>query len=250
MFSTLAPRPALSVTGVSHSFDARKALDDVSLEVAGGSFTALLGINGAGKTTLFNLVTRLFANRSGTIEVCGIDVRREPGGALARLGVVFQSRAIDPNLSVEQNFAYQGALYGIASDEARRRGKVLMERWGLADRMHDRVRALSGGQARRAEIAGALIHRPRLLLCDEATAGLDVAARRAIVDDVHALARDDGVGVLWATHLIDEIAPEDMVVMLHEGRVIATGPARNIAGKDDLASVFLAKTGAGAEALA
>ncbi|MEM6974407.1 MAG: ATP-binding cassette domain-containing protein [Pseudomonadota bacterium] len=246
----MAPPSALLVTEVSHSYDDRKALDEVSLEVAAGSFTALLGVNGAGKTTLLNLITRLFANRSGSIAVCGVDVRRAPGEALARLGVVFQSRAIDPNLSVEQNFAYQGALYGIAHDEAQARGKALMERWGLGDRLRDRVRALSGGQARRAEIAGALIHRPRLLLCDEATAGLDVAARRAIVDDVHGLARDDGVGVLWATHLIDEIAPDDAVVMLHEGRVIEAGPAKDIAGKDDLASVFLAKTGAGAEALA
>ncbi|MEL6197183.1 MAG: ATP-binding cassette domain-containing protein [Pseudomonadota bacterium] len=228
---------------VNHSFGARKALDDVSLDVEAGSFTALLGVNGAGKTTLFNLITRLYANRAGTIEVCGTDMRDDPGSALARLGVVFQSRAIDPNLTVAQNFAYQGALHAIPSREARARGEALLDRWGLAERMPDRVRALSGGQARRAEIAGALIHRPRVLLCDEATAGLDVSARQAIVDDIHALANDTGVGVLWATHLIDEIAPDDHVVMLHEGRVLAQGVASAIAGARKLADMFLEMTG-------
>lgn len=238
--------PALAVSGVSHSFGARKALDDVSLDVPAGSFTALLGVNGAGKSTLFNLITRLYDNVSGSIEVCGHDVRRDARQALARLGVVFQSRALDATLTVGQNFTYAGALYGMAPRTVRARGKELLERIGLADRMGDKVRALSGGQARRVEIARALLHGPELLLCDEATVGLDVKSRTDIVAEVHALAADQGVGVLWATHLIDEIWPSDRVVVLHQGKVLATGTAEDIAGGASLSDRFLDLTAEGA----
>lgn len=234
--------PALAVTGVSHAFGARRALNDVSLSVPAGSFTALLGVNGAGKSTLVNLITRLYDNVSGSIEVCGHDVRRDARHALARLGVVFQSRALDATLTVAQNFAYAGALYGMRSSQVRERGAVLLDRIGLADRLHDKVRALSGGQARRVEIARALLHAPDLLLCDEATVGLDVKSRTNIVAEVHALAADQGVGVLWATHLIDEIEPDDKAVILHEGRVLATGTASEIAGDQSLSDRFLSLT--------
>ena len=235
---------ALSVTSVSHSFGQRKALDDVSLDVPAGSFTALLGINGAGKTTLFNLITRLYNNVSGSIQVCGHDVRLAPRLALARLGVVFQSRALDGTLTVAQNFAYAGALYGLPAGEVRKRGAELLDRIGLADRMGDKVRALSGGQARRVEIARALLHRPQLLLCDEATVGLDVKSRTDIVAEVHALAASQEVGVLWATHLIDEINDDDRVVVLHQGKVMATGTSAEIAGDQGLSAAFLEMTAA------
>ena len=115
--------------------------------------------------------------------------------------------------------------------------------------MNKRVAELSGGQQRRAEIARALLHQPRLLLLDEATAGLDVRSRREVGRSVRDLARREGVGILWATHLLDEIEPEDIVVILHRGRVLATGTAAEIAGSDGLAERFLAMTGLEREAL-
>ncbi|MEL6576119.1 MAG: ATP-binding cassette domain-containing protein [Pseudomonadota bacterium] len=243
-----ATAPALEIEGLGHRFGERRVLSDVSLSVAQGSFTALLGVNGAGKTTLFNLVTRLYDAREGRIAVCGHDIKRAPQAALGRLGVVFQSRALDPNLTVSQNFLYQGALHGLPRAEALERGAALMERMGLGDRLDAKLRALSGGQARRAEIAAALLHRPRLLLSDEATAGLDIQARAALVEDMHRLAADEGVGVLWATHLVDEILPEDRVVALHEGHVVATDTAAALAGEKGLAEAFLALTGTSADA--
>ncbi len=237
--------PALEIVGVSHSFGARRALDGVSLTVPRGRFVALLGPNGAGKTTLFNLVTRLYSNVSGAIRVCGFDVRRAPKPALARLGVVFQSRAIDGDLTLLQNLTYHAALHGIGRREARVRAATLLARVGLADRARDKVRTLSGGQMRRVEIARAMLHGPRLLLLDEATVGLDVDARRAIVDEVRALVRDEGVGVLWATHLIDEIEADDAVIVLDRGRILATGSAREIvaaSGAEDLTAAFVALT--------
>lgn len=218
----------------------------MALSVPQGSFTALLGVNGAGKTTLFNLITRLYDNTSGSIRVCGSDVRTDPGQALAQLGVVFQSRALDGTLSVAQNFAYAGALYGISRKDCWTRGAELLDRIGLADRLEDKVRDLSGGQQRRVEIARALLHRPSLLLCDEATVGLDIKSRSDIVAEVHAMASEQGVGVLWATHLIDEITDTDRVVVLHQGRVLTSGTVTEVAGDQTLGEAFLGLTNAGA----
>lgn len=240
---------ALNVDSVSHTFAKLKALDGVSLSVPAGRFVALLGVNGAGKTTLFSLVTRLYDNVSGRIAVCGHDLRRTPGPALAELGVVFQSRALDADLSIAQNLAYHAALHGLPRHTARDRARETVAAVGLSDRMGKRVAELSGGQQRRAEIARALLHGPRLLLLDEATAGLDVRSRREVGETVRDLARREGVGILWATHLFDEIEPEDLVVVLHRGRVLATGTAAGIAGADGLAESFLAMTGLAREAL-
>lgn len=235
--------PALEVRGVSHAYGARVALEDVSLEVPQGRFVALLGVNGAGKSTLFNLVTRLFDSRAGEVSICGHPVRSEARAALAQTGVVFQTRSLDASLSVAQNFRYQGALHGIGWAQVRPRMEALLARIGMADRAGDKVGRLSGGQVRRVEIARALLHGPRLLMCDEATVGLDVKSRADIVADVHRLASGEGVGVLWTTHLIDEIRPDDPVVVLHRGRVLATGTAAKIAGGGDLSEAFLAMTG-------
>lgn len=237
---------ALTVRGVSHAFGRTRALDDVSFSAPRGAFTALLGVNGAGKSTLFNLITRLFDTQSGSIAVCGYDVRGAPTAALRRLGVVFQSRALDPNLTVAQNIVYHGALHGMGRRAALARGEAVLARVAMSDRMDDKVGRLSGGQARRVEIARALLHRPELLLCDEATVGLDVQSRSAIVADVHKLAAEEGAGVLWASHLIDEVAAQDRVVVLHRGRVLAEGPATEVADGRPLTDAFVALTGAAA----
>ena len=202
----------------------------------------MLGVNGAGKTTLFNLITRLYDNTSGSIRVCGHDVRTDPGQALRRLGVVFQSRALDGTLTVAQNFAYAGALYGISRKDCRTRGAALLDRVGLADRLEDKVRNLSGGQQRRVEIARALLHQPRLLLCDEATVGLDIKSRADIVAEVHTMASERGVGVLWATHLIDEVSDTDRVIVLHQGQVLTAGTVPEVAGEQSLGDAFLSLT--------
>lgn len=237
--------PALAVTHVTHAFGARKALDDVCLQVPAGSFTALLGPNGAGKTTLFSLVTRLYDNRTGQIEVLGHDVRRTPAAALSRLGVVFQARTLDLELSVVQNLVYHATLHGIGFRAGRRRALEVLEQAGLADRGGDKVRNLSGGQMRRVEIARALMHRPQLLLLDEPTVGLDIASRAALVAQVRALVASEGIGVLWATHIIEEIAPDDRIVVLHRGRILAQGDHDAVlaqTGTRDISDAFLKLT--------
>jgi ABC-2 type transport system ATP-binding protein len=232
---------ALEVEGLTHSFGKRRALDDVGFEIPPGSFTVLLGQNGAGKTTLFSLITRLYSNRSGSIRIFGIDVRTRPSRALGQLGVVFQQRTIDLELTVMQNLLYAGGLQGLARAEARRRGLAELARFEMTERARDKVRQLSGGQMRRVEIARALLHRPKLLLLDEPTVGLDIGSRQAILEHVRRLCAEEGIGVLWATHLIDEVSTRDQVILLHLGRILAIGDGASICAKaktSDLRGAF------------
>jgi ABC-2 type transport system ATP-binding protein len=150
---------------------------------------------------------------------------------------------------VTQNLLYHAALHGIARRDARLRSDEVLTRIGLADRTGSKVRDLSGGQMRRLEIARALLHRPRLLLLDEATVGLDVKARADILAHVRQLVTEQGIGVLWATHLFDEIIPGDDIVVLHQGRVLAHGPVAGViadAGAQDVNTAFMRLTGAAA----
>jgi ABC-2 type transport system ATP-binding protein len=240
---------ALSVDGVSHSYGARKALDNVTLSVPRGRFTALLGLNGAGKTTLFSLITRLYDTRAGSISVLGHAVDREPGEALRMLGVVFQARTLDLDLSVMENLLYHAALHGIAGRTARTRAREVLAEVELSQRARETARKLSGGQMRRVEIARALLHRPGLLVLDEPTVGLDVASKWTILSHVRSLVRDRGVAVLWATHLMDEMESGDDVVVLHNGKVLARGPVDDVIAAQnakDMRGAFTALTGAAA----
>jgi ABC-2 type transport system ATP-binding protein len=239
--------PALEIDRVSHRYGSRVALNNVSITVRPSSFNVLLGLNGAGKSTLFSLITRLYAIRSGRIGIFGHDVAREPGAALSKLGVVFQSRALDIDISVQQNLMYHAALHGIASKRARELIAQVLERVAMTDRALDRVGNLSIGQMRRIEIARALLHQPRLLLLDEPTVGLDIKARADILDHVRRLSMMEGIGVLWATHLIDEAAVGDDVVVLHKGSILAHGGVGEVVGKSgaaDLRDAFNRLTGA------
>lgn len=219
-----SPPPALEIDGLDFSYGDRFALKAISFSVHPGEFAALLGPNGAGKTTLFSLITHLFESRRGAIRIGGWDLRADPGKALAAMGVVFQQPTLDLDLTVQQNLRYFASLHGIDGRTAERRMDAELARLDLSDRRHDKVRVLSGGYRRRVEVARALLHRPSLLLLDEASAGLDVPTRQRIVDHVHALSKTDGIAVLWATHLIDEVRADDRVVVMNGGRVEANGP--------------------------
>jgi ABC-2 type transport system ATP-binding protein len=162
------------------------------------------------------------------------------------MGVVFQPRTLDLDLSVMQNLLYHAALHGIGGRDARLRSDEVLARIGLADRASSKVRDLSGGQMRRLEIARALLHRPRLLLLDEATVGLDVKARADILSHVRQLVTEQGIGVLWATHLFDEIVTSDNLVVLHQGRVLASGEVARVledSNAKDVNSAFMHLTG-------
>lgn len=243
--------PVLVVEGARHRYGERLAVDNVGFSVGAGRFTVLLGLNGAGKSTLFSAICGLLAPEAGRFVIAGADMARDPQAAHAALGIVFQARTLDLDLSVMQNLTYAAALHGVAPAQARARAQKLLERIELADCADRKVRALSGGQARRIEIARALIHQPPLLLLDEATVGLDVKARAGIVRLVRELTAERGVGVLWATHLLDEARDSDDAVILHKGRVVEQGLISDVilrAGAQDLRGAFAKLAGLGEEA--
>jgi len=232
---------ALEISKISYNFGAKKALENVNFTIRPGEFKVLLGPNGAGKTTLFSLITRLYDTSSGKISVNGTALNEHPAGALARMGVVFQQPTLDLDLSVRQNLLYHAALHGLSKGDAFQRMDVELSRLGMHDRMGERVRNLNGGHRRRVEIARALLHQPDLLLLDEPTVGLDVPSRRDIVEHVHALSDQDGIAVLWATHLIDEVESGDSVIVLHHGNVLADGPVSKVVEENqssDIAEAF------------
>jgi ABC-2 type transport system ATP-binding protein len=229
--------PALVIDGLSYAYGQKKALDQVSFDVGAGQCTIMLGPNGAGKSTLFSLITHLYDSRDGRIHIAGHDIKSNPCQAMARLGVVFQQPTLDLDLTVRQNLRYHAALHGIGRREADQRIQEELQRQGMLERAGEKVRQLNGGHRRRVEIARALLHRPRLLLLDEPTVGLDVPSRKAMVDHVHELARAGDIAVLWATHLTDEIQPEDRLIILHAGRVRAAGSVPEVLANTGAASI-------------
>jgi ABC-2 type transport system ATP-binding protein len=224
---------ALSVEDLSFAYGAKKALDHVSFNVEAGECTILLGPNGAGKSTLFSLITRLYDSREGKIALCGFDLKQNSRQALERLGVVFQQTTLDPDLSVSQNLRYHAALHGIGRKAADLRIQEELERLNMYERKDEKVRLLNGGHKRRVEIARALLHKPMILLLDEPTVGLDMPSRQAIVEHVHRLVKEQNLAVLWATHLIDEIADDDSLVLLHKGQIKAKGYINNVLQAND-----------------
>jgi ABC-2 type transport system ATP-binding protein len=215
--------PVLSIDQLSFSYGAKKALDNVCLAVQPSECAILLGPNGAGKSTLFSLITRLYDSREGSIQICGFDVRQQSSAALSRLGVVFQQSTLDLDLNVVQNLRYHAALHGMSRKQANLRIEEELTRLAMQERQYEKVRQLNGGHRRRVEIARALLHRPSLLLLDEPTVGLDMPSRQSIVTHMHDLVKQENIAVLWATHLIDEIAPQDEVIVLHQGRIQLKG---------------------------
>lgn len=236
----------LTVRNVSYNYGPKRALDDVSFTVAPGAFCALLGPNGAGKSTLFSLLTRLFTTSAGQIEIAGHDISHNPRAALAKIGVVFQQSTLDLDLTVMRNLTYFAALHGLSGKDAQKRIEAALERLDIADRAQERARDLNGGHRRRTEIARCLIHSPSVLLLDEPTVGLDAASRKAITDYVHALSREDGLTVLWATHLTDEIEDVDRLLVLHQGRLLQDGLVGDLRGALPLSDYFLSQTKAAA----
>lgn len=211
------------VESLSHQYGSRLALSKVSFEVKAGEIFGLLGPNGGGKSTLFRILSTMMVPTGGRAEVAGHDVAREPSAVRRSIGVVFQTQSLDKALTVGENLRSQGHLHGLSGPKLRERMEQVMERLGLADRRNDLVETLSGGLKRRVEIAKGLLHRPVVLLMDEASTGLDPGARRDLWQYVEELRSREGVTILLTTHILDEADRCDRLALLHQGRVVAEG---------------------------
>jgi ABC-2 type transport system ATP-binding protein len=223
------------------------ALTEFSLSVAPGEIVGLLGPNGAGKTTAISLMTGLLAPDAGQVHICGVDFFRHPRRARRWIGLVPQNIALYPRLTAAENLRYFGSMYGIGRRELKERVRDCLETVGLAGHGGGRIDTFSGGMKRRANLAVALLHRPRLLFLDEPTVGIDPQSRNLILERLAALARD-GAGMLYTTHYIEEAERIcSRVAVIDEGRVIAQGSPRELMeahpGCGDLGRVFLRLTG-------
>ncbi len=232
---------ALSVDSVRYSYKQVDALRGVSLQVDSGRFVALLGANGAGKTTLFSIISGLYRAHSGSVSIMGHSLESETLKALAAIGVVFQKSTLDMDLTVLQNLRYAADLQGISRKDSRQRIDSSIELHNMQSYSTRKVGALSGGQKRRVELARALLHKPSLLLLDEPTVGLDLNSRQEFVSHVKSLCHSQQTGVLWATHLMEEVTTDDQIYLLNSGNIIADGTTASLLEKyqqPDVAALF------------
>jgi len=199
----------------------RRALDGVSFDVKRGEIFALLGPNGGGKTTLFKILSTAIAPLSGTASIFGFDVRAQANEVRRRIGVVFQNPSLDKKLTVLENLRYHGQLYGLRGNSLSSRVSEMMERLAIADRAGHLVETLSGGLARRVELAKGLLHRPELVIMDEPSVGLDPGARHDLWRYLQNLRSTEGMTILVTTHLIDEGDRSDRVLVLSAGKIVA-----------------------------
>lgn len=226
----------LSVQGLNHRYGQRQALNQIDLKLYQGRFNALLGANGAGKSTLFNLLAGLIRRQEGELVFNGDPLDKATPDYLCNLGIVFQQSTLDLDLTVGQNLHYHASLQGMSRKEAKTRIHQELERLELLDRLKTPVRQLNGGHKRRVEIARALLHNPAFLMLDEATAGLDIQTRRQLTEYLHQRC-EEGLTVLWTTHLLEEIADEDPVTILHQGEVVCAGLQKTLLAQSPDASL-------------
>jgi ABC-2 type transport system ATP-binding protein len=215
---------AVDVSGISFSYGERPALRDVGFSIARGEIFGLLGPNGGGKTTLFKLLSTLVPLQSGQARILGHDLTLESSALRRRIGVVFQHPSVDGLLTVAENLAHHGRLYGISGTRLQERIAAMLARLGLDQRASDLVQTLSGGLKRRVELAKALLHQPELLILDEPSTGLDPAARRDFLSHLEHLRERDGVTIVLTTHHMEEAERCDRIGVLHQGRLVAIAP--------------------------
>ncbi|MFN0195644.1 MAG: ATP-binding cassette domain-containing protein [Planctomycetaceae bacterium] len=215
--------PATNIQGLSHRYGERLALHDLNLTVGTGEIFGILGPNGGGKTTLFRLLATILPVQQGEVSVLGFDLKTEAHEIRRRIGVTFQSPALDQRLTVRENLKHHGHLYGLSGGELNRRIEECTKEFGLFDRLLDRVISLSGGLQRRVEIAKGLLHYPQLLLLDEPSTGLDPGARLDLWRSLERLRTERGVTILVTTHILEEAERCDRLALLDRGHIVAQG---------------------------
>jgi len=209
---------AICVNSLYKSYGDFPAVKGISFDVEKGSFFAFLGPNGAGKSTTISIVCSLLPKDSGEITILG----KDPEEARGEIGMVFQDNKLDQRLTVRENLEVRGALYGFQKAELSEKVRIALERSDsteFADRMYSK---LSGGQKRRAEIARAIVHDPKILMLDEPTSGLDPQTRKLIWNNIYGL-KEQGMTIFLTTHYMEEAADADDVVIINKGEIVAHG---------------------------
>lgn len=213
----------IEIKNLYKSFGDVKAVQDLSFCVKEGELFAFLGVNGAGKSTTINIICGQLAKDSGTVIIDGSALESDVAGTKTKLGVVFQNSVLDQALSVKENLRSRAALYGITGENFRKRLEELSKMLSFEDLLKRTVGKLSGGQRRRIDIARALLHRPKILILDEPTTGLDPQTRQIIWKVIDNLRKNENMTVFLTTHYMEEAADADYVVILDSGKLVASG---------------------------
>lgn len=208
---------------LSKSFGEVRAVQDLSLQVREGELFAFLGVNGAGKSTTISIICGGLKKDAGTVEIDGMDPDENTDAVKRRLGVVFQRSLLDSALTVRDNLESRAALYGITGEAFRTRLAELAGLLHFEDLLGRTLGKLSGGQRRRIDIARALLHRPKILILDEPTTGLDPQTRKILWSVISELRRRENMTVFLTTHYMEEAAEADFVVIIDGGRLVAKG---------------------------
>jgi ABC-2 type transport system ATP-binding protein len=214
---------AIDVKGLKKFFGSFQAVRGVSFSAEEGEIFSLLGPNGAGKSTTISMLSGLLQPSEGEAAIMGHSILTEPDAAKASLGVVPQDIALYPDLSAHENLVFWGKMYGLRGTTLKQRVEEVLEVIGLSDRQKDRISTFSGGMKRRVNIGAALLHKPKVIIMDEPTVGIDPQSRRHILDNVKELNRQ-GMTVLYTTHYMEEAAElSDHIAIMDQGEIISYG---------------------------
>ena len=220
----------LEINHIDFSYGKKKVLDNINFSIEEGTFSVLLGLNGAGKSTIFSLITRLQNLVIGEISINNYSIK-DYSNALKDIGIIFQEPTLDLDLTVKQNLYYYGALKGLDFKETIFSIKDEIKKLELENHLDTQVRNLNGGHRRRVEILRALINKPKLLLLDEPTVGLDLKSRFDILAYVRELVKTKKISVLWITHLFDEVEENDDITIIKTGEIVDSGIVKEIVNK-------------------
>ncbi|MDE6727657.1 MAG: ABC transporter ATP-binding protein [Oscillospiraceae bacterium] len=214
---------AISVKNLTKTYGSVNAVDNISFSVEKGNLIGFLGVNGAGKSTTINMMSTLLEPNSGSIEICGCDIKKDSRKVREKTGIVYQNNVLDDLLTVKENLLCRGMLRCSDKKQALTRLAELEDIFSLTDILKKKYRTLSGGQKRRCEIAAALMHTPEVLILDEPTTGLDPSARREVWSTIEQLRKKTKMTVFLTTHYMEEAAGADKIIIISKVKIVAEG---------------------------
>lgn len=219
---------SVTVEHLSKAYGSVRAVNDISFSVKKGSLFAFLGVNGAGKSTTINIICSILKKDAGKVTVCGHDLDTQTELIKNEIGIVFQSSVLDKQLTVSENLNIRASFYGLSREEKRRNVEEIIELLSLQSILKRPVGNLSGGQQRRVDIARAMVHRPRLLMLDEPSTGLDPKTRLAVWSLIDNIRSETGMTVFLTTHYLEEAEKAGYVVIMDKGSIIAEGTPNDL----------------------
>lgn len=222
----------LEINNISKNFGSFHALKRIKFHIEKGELVVLLGPNGAGKSTLFSIIASLINPDEGECIINGQNVSNNTVLALKNLGIVFQQPTVDMELTVKENLFFHSRLHGINIKIINKIIEKELKSYNLFDKIDRKSRILSGGERRKVELIRSLLHKPKLLLMDEPTVGLDPTSRKELLLKIHNLKKKENLAILWTTHLVDEAEKADKIIVLNKGKIVQLGTPGDIIKKN------------------